>query len=376
MRVLIDARPLLDEHPTGVSRYARQLCDALFALPTEHEFYVFYSCSNNVVAERMPLWNHPHVHTVRSKIPSKFLHTSVTLLKRPTLDWLAKQYIGKPIDCVLSLNAQFTAVSSGVPHVLTVHDVSIAIDPKLYSWKQRLWHAAIRLKRQIQHATHIIAVSKNTKQDVESLYGRDPGQVSVAYPGAPSDRLPLRPASPAPMILFLGTCEKRKNISGVIHAFAQVRKTFSNATLALAGKPGHGWKAAEQLIAGYDLEDAVTITGYCNETIKQDLLRTADVMVYPSLYEGFGIPVIEAMTAGTPVVTSLGSSLAEAGGNAALLVHPWRHDMLADALIQLLTNQSLRETLHQNTQSHLDQFSWEHSARAVLDVINQYAHRN
>ncbi len=376
MNVLIDARPLLDARPTGVSRYARQLCDALFSLPTSHTFYLLHNCAKDSVAARLPDWNLPHVTPVRTTLPSKLLHARIALTGKPTLDELAKKTTGKQMDLVISLNSHFTTTSSAVPHVLTVHDVSILIDHHLYSPKQRLWHKAIKLKKQIAEADHLLAVSQNTKQDVVALCDRKPEDVTVVSPGAPVERAPLRPANPEPTVLFLGTLEKRKNITGVVHAFTLLLKKIPSAKLILAGNPGYGWSEAQSLIKTYGIENSVTVLGYIDEQTKHHLLHSADVLFYPSHYEGFGIPVIEAMAAGTPVVTSIGSSLAEAGGTAALLTHPWRHDMMATALEQALTNQVLRETLHQNAQQHLDQFNWMTSARRLLTLIDSYAHRN
>ncbi len=384
MNILIDARPLLDKHPTGVSRYARHLLDALFALESDHHYYVFINCAKDSVANRLAQWDNPQVHIVRTKIPSKLLHASIALFGRPYLDRLVAQKARVTIDLVVSLNSHFTRVSPQIPHVLTIHDLSIAINPRWYSRWQRLWHRAIGLHTQIARATMLISVSHNTKQDLMELYDITQEQIVVIPPGIPK---PLEAAdhvehhdeqssSQQQTILFLGTLEYRKNILNVIRSFAILKRKHPHAHLILAGNAGHGWQEAKRLIKSLGLEQSITRHPYVSEARKTQLLSHADVLLYPSFYEGFGLPVIEALHHGTPVVASVGSSFTQAGADAILSVNPWQPDMIAHALDLLLTNQELRTTLAIRATVHLKQFSWDFSAHKLLRLLDQYAHRH
>lgn len=381
MRILIDARPLLEPHPTGVTVYARALMDALFAIDRQNEYYVFINCFRDAVAARLPRWTYPNVHMVRTRIPNKLFHSAIALFRRPRLDRLVEKRIDAAIDAVVSFNPHFLALSRDVPFFLTIHDLSHTIDPHFFRPYDRLWHRMVGVKRLIARANGIFAVSQNTAQDIEQLYTVAPERIQLLSPGAPT--VSPRCASsvcpndaPHPRIIFIGTRERRKNVLGAIRAFAQVAVNHPQAELVLVGGCGYAWHEAEEVLRTLPMRDRIRVVGYTSESDKWELLRHATVCVYPSFYEGFGLPILEALAVGVPVVTSIGSSLPEAGGAAALYCNPWRPDMIAHAIDLLLTDPSLREKLQQAGQEHVAQFSWEKSAHRLLQTLTDYAHRH
>ncbi len=384
MRILIDGRPLLDAHPTGVSRFASHLLDALFALPesSKHEFVVYSNSASGAMTTRAPRWKIPHVRTIHTRIPNKLLHTSIVATGYPSIDWIAQRAGSGPIDAVVALNPHFLRVTSSVPLFITIHDVSMAIAPDLFSPKARLWHRAIRLSQLVRSATHVFTVSESTRADVHQHFGIPHERCTTITPAAPptvthvcSSQCPF--LSPNPKILMIGTREKRKNILGALIAFKEVLHTIPNAELILIGGEGYGWNEAQQFLNKHtSVAQRVHILGFVDDTIKAAALAHATVCVYPSWYEGFGIPILEAFTAGIPVVTSYGSALAETARDAALFTVPWRPDMLAHALHTALTDQQVRATLTQRGKQRVQAFSWENSARTLLTTVCTYAHRH
>jgi len=352
------------------------MLDALFSRDRKNTYYVFINCMSDQVAERLPKWNCPNVHIVRRRFPNKLLHASIALFGKPNIESLVKNY--DKADVLLSLNPHFT--KTRLPHLLTIHDLSIMVDPALFSPYQRLWHKAIGLKRQIIQAHTLLSVSKNTKNDLVQHANQNPSSITVLYPGPPTPQklcitthCPYRKGHPT--IVVVGTRERRKNILRIIDAFATTRKNHPTVQLILIGPEGYQWKRARKKIHHHKIADSVQVAGYADEQQKWELLNHATIALYPSLYEGFGLPVLEAMRAGAPVVTSIGSSLPEAAGNAGLLINPWSTEMIAHALDTLLTNPELRATLQKRGTIHVGKFSWERSAETLLETINAYAHR-
>lgn len=378
MRILIDARPLLEVQPTGVSVYARELLTALFQNDTTNDYFLYINCAKDSVAARMPVWHQPNVHVVRTRWPSKLLHACIVFLKWPHLNVLVEKRIGKSIDIVVSLNPHFTALSPTVPFLLTVHDVSIAVDRYFFSPYERLWHRLVQLPRLLARAHTIFSVSYATKKDLEDLYQIPAEKITVLAPGVPSTtQHPTQTPIPShKKIIILGTRARRKNIANALRAFAMVHRRHPDTELVLVGNEGYGWDEAAPLLKELEIEKSVQIIGYADEQTKQALLHSAAVSVYPSFYEGFGLPILEAFREGAPVVTSLGSSLQEAGGAGALYCNPWRPDMIACAISSIFTDGDLRTTLIEAGREQLTRFSWGKSAQLLKQTIESYAHRH
>jgi glycosyltransferase involved in cell wall biosynthesis len=385
MRILIDGRPLLEPLPTGVSRYARHLLDALFALPEsrEHTFVVYTNHAFTHLRTEIPRWDHPHVQSIHTRIPNKLLHTAMVLTGRPTIDWLAAQAGSGSVDAVLALNPHFLHVSPTVPLLLTLHDISIYSRPDVFSFKSRLWHHAIGLSRLVQTATHLFAVSESTAQDVATHWSIPRQDITTLTPAAPP--IPMHHCDTScpfaevtrHIILCIGTREKRKNILGTLAAFHLVLERHPESTLVLLGSEGYGWQEAKQYLARHpDMMSRVRILGFADESTKSAALAHASVCLYPSWYEGFGIPILEAFAAHVPMVTSYGSALAESAGDAALFALPWRPDMLADAIDITLTDPVMRATLIAKGAARVTKFSWENSAKILLSQLRTYAHRD
>ena len=271
------------------------------------------------------------------------------------------------------------------PTVVTVHDLSFALFPEFFRGANA---AYLRLFTRLscRRAARIIAVSENTRADVVRLYGVPGERVKVVPHGVDARFFP-RPASevaefkrahslPDHFILFVGTLEPRKNLVKLIKAFSNLKSRpsertggkLSNLKLVLAG--GKGWYY-DQIFAAVerlDVQDEVIWAGYVPAHDLALWYNSADVFAFPSRYEGFGMPLLEAMACGTPVVTSNASSLPEVAGDAALLAPPDSVGALADALARALTDADLRQTLRAKGLARAATFTWEETARRTAAI--------
>lgn len=255
--------------------------------------------------------------------------------------------------------------------IVTVHDLAFEGFPELFPRRWR-WLYRAGLRAAIERAHGIVVPSRSTADEVMAR-GANPSTVHVtplapslaptdADPKATLERLGLR----QPFVLTVGTLEPRKNLIRLVRAYRRVAPKLPH-TLVLAGPTG--WQAAElEAELGRPGPGTIVRTGRVDGAELAALYRSADAFAYVSLYEGFGLPVIEAMEAGTPVVASSTSSIPEVAGDAALLVDPEDVDAIADALRRVLSEPALAHDLRRRGRERAAGFTWERTARATLDV--------
>jgi glycosyltransferase involved in cell wall biosynthesis len=256
--------------------------------------------------------------------------------------------------------------------VVTVHDLAFKLYPALFP---PAWGLLFRagLRRAARHADAIIAVSRHTAHDLVRHARVEPGRVHVAplgasLPAAQSDPGPVleRLRVPRPYLLFVGTLEPRKNLVRLVRAYRRAAVRVRQA-LVLTGPIG--WRIhslhRELALPG---RGEVLLTGPVGAADLDALYRGADALVYPSLYEGFGLPVVEAMVRGVPTIVSTAASLPEVAGDAAITVNPRSVRDLAEAIERLVTDRAEAERLSAAGRTRAASFSWEKTARLTLDV--------
>lgn len=265
--------------------------------------------------------------------------------------------------------------------VVTIYDLAWARHPKTAPSVEAGKAMTNCIERQAQQADKIIAISQSTKDDLQTILHIPPEKIHVIYPGCDlspldesvKDESVLPAALPERYILCVGTWEPRKNLSNLLRAVKSLEGKFRERNIMLCLVGGKGWKyqAIESLIEELGLQDLIVALDYVSREYLPLLYARSLAFVYPSLYEGFGLPVLEAITCGAPVVTSNVSSLPEVTGDAALLIDPHAPDELTAAIEKLLDDESLREELRHKGFIRAREFSWEKAARETLALYHQ-----
>ncbi|MBH41149.1 MAG: hypothetical protein CL685_00345 [Candidatus Magasanikbacteria bacterium] len=380
MIIGIDIRSLMSAQKTGVGEYTYELLRALFTNHPEHKYILFANAYTKQSLD-LPKYNPDQVDIVFTRIPNKVLNASLLLLQYPKLDTLlCKKTKGniKKLDYFFSPNIGFCALSATCKQVLTIHDLSFVLYTSCLTKKRQLWHYMLQPKKQCQRADIIITPSYNTKRDVEDVFGIKKEKVHVLYPGlshifynttrANTIQIKEKYHLPKKYILFLGTIEPRKNILRLISAYTKSNIRKNGYALLIAGSIGWKCKDVLQKIGN---TKGVSYIDYIPEADKPGIYTNASLFVYPSLYEGFGFPVVEAMAMGVSVITSNRSSLPEVVGDAAYLVNPNNEEEIALGIKQLLFSEELAQRGKEMGKKHAQKYSWNATASQFLTYLKQ-----
>jgi len=265
------------------------------------------------------------------------------------------------------------------PFIVTVHDLV----RNYFGFTKETLSERILLKldiRYIKRASHIIAVSQNTRNDLITYLKIPDNKISVIYNGI--DHSLFKPYNVKPLdepyILYVGSERPRKNLDRLFEAFAKLKKEFPELKLVKVGVSGRSEKYRKNTIkklASLGITEDVIFIDHVSELELAYYYSSAQLLAYPSLYEGFGLPPLEAMTCGCPVVTSNTSSLPEVVGEAGIMVDPHDTDSLAQAMRQVLTDSELRDNMIRKGLEQSKRFSWEKTAEQTLEVYNKLENR-
>ncbi len=382
MRIGIDIRSLAAGKRSGVEEYTIGLLRELFRVGSEHEYVLFFNAWGKTVPDLAWAEGFANVRIRRFRIPNRLLNLSLWYLRYPKLDRL----IGGT-DVFFMPNLNFAAVSRRTRLMVTAHDLSFEFFPETFSWKQRLWHFAIDFRSLLRRADAIIAVSKSTKDDLLTCYGIPEGKIHVIYSGiderfAPMDRNSLALVAvqqkyqlPYKFILYLGTIEPRKNLGSLLRAFEVFQRVaigdMAKYALVLAGQPGWKYQELFEAIRVSPVRDKIHLIGFVADADKPALYSLASVFVYPSFYEGFGFPPLEALASGVPVIASHSASLPEVVGEAGVLIDPYRPDEILQALRGILEDKSFQAKLRERALAKRRYFTWYQSGQAFLDLVRK-----
>ena len=381
MRVVVDARSAVDPRRTGVGQYTRAVLRAVPPADPQTRFVAWYLDVRGIGGRprRFAGWA-PNLSERATRLPTRLYGPVSSRTGLPKLEWLAGAS-----DVVLAPN--FVAPpSSASCVVVVVHDLARDVMPETAPHHDARWRRGF--ERSLRRASAVIVPSEAARQDLERFYGIDPERVRVIHHGtdaeafAPSippevEEIRSRFAIEGPYVIFLGGLEPRKNLEMLVRGFGMIEDR--RCWLVLAGgtvrwAPNYSERidrAVAELPA--DVRARVVRTGYVPDADRRALLSGAEVLAYPSRYEGFGFPILEGFAANVPVLTSNRSSMPEIAGNAALLVDPDDPASIAKGLDELLGDDDLRNVLRASGTARVASFTWERCARQTIDVIHRAA---
>lgn len=383
MRIGIDIRSLSAKRRSGVEEYICNLLPELFRAGREEEFILFYNSFRRPLPSEVKKWSSlPNVEIIDYHLPSKILNLALWAFGLPHIDKLLDD-----LDVIFFPNITFSSVSQKTPYVLTFHDLSFELFSEFFNFYRRLWHFLINPRKKAGEAAKVITVSQSTAQDVKGLYKVKSNKIYPIHLGLSSifqnfsnsetarEILKKRYRIPeSPFILFLGTIEPRKNIPSLIKAFNLFKeKTRSPYSLVIAGAAGWSYKEVFSEAEHSPYQKNIFFPGPIKNADRPLLYNLASLFVFPSFFEGFGLPPLEAMAAGTPVICSANTSLLEVFGNHALIIDPYDVGELAWAIERVTSDDTLSQLLAEKGKKYAQKFSWEKAAQETLAVLREAA---
>jgi glycosyltransferase involved in cell wall biosynthesis len=370
MRIGIDATALPPQ-PVGAGNYIIQLIRALAKADFNAQLVIFAQKRSRALID-LPVKNSIEWRIVKDMSPGSRMIWEQSrlpaLVNNTNLDLLHSLHYTRPL--------RLSCAS-----VVTFHDMTFFLFPQLHTRARRLFFPTA-MRTSARQADAIITVSESTRQDAIRLLSIDPGKVFTTQLGVDPTFRPINDIGEMDdvaakydlhenFILYLGTIEPRKNLPVLIRAFRQLVDSGSKHKLVLVGKYGWMYKEVLDLVDDLDLENMVRFTGYIPQEELPLVYNLASLFVYPTKYEGFGLPALEAMACGVPVITTKIASLPEIVGDAGILIPSNNIEELFNAMSRVLEDQALREKLTSDGQLRAKKFSWERTAQLTWQVYQQ-----
>lgn len=361
----------------GIGRYTRELLSAVLQTNERFHFSIFSAKPDRPLPVQPLQFDHDHVRFKQLPLSPRWLYRIWYRLRLP----IPVQLFTGGVDLFHSPDFVLPPVAANIPTLLTVHDLSFVYYPETFTSSLVAYLNRV-VPWSVKRATHVLADSVATKQDLMTLYETPEDKISVLYSGVNARFAPVRNADQlqtvrakyalgeAPFILTVGTLQPRKNIQMLVQSFKPLAGE-SDIQLIVAG--GKGW-LYEQLLDGVQragLQERVQFIGFVEDADLPALYSAADVFAFPSIYEGFGLPILEAMACGTPVLASNSSSLPEVTGEAGVLIAPDDEAAWTHWLRRVREDEALREKLIARGRERTQDFSWEDSARQLHHIYSQ-----
>src|SRR3989338_4287007 len=374
MKIGIDIRCLLEKNYSGISEYTYNLLNELLKIDQKNQYFLFYNELKSAHFEEP--FKFSNVFYKKFNFPNKLFNLLRSFFGLPKVDRLISG-----VDVFLMPGFLFASFSKNCRKILVVHDLSFEIYPKFFTYKKRLWHKLIKPKKMCREADLIVSVSENTKNDLINLYQINPEKIKVIYPGLseifikPIEENQLKKIKekyqlPNNFIFYLGNLEPRKNLESLIKAFELIKEPIN---LVVAGSLAWKYQKIKKYCQKSKKKDRIKFLGYVPAEDKPALYSLAKIFIYPSIYEGFGLPVLETMACGTPVITSANSSLIEVASDSAILIDPYNINDLVNGINLLLNDEKLQQILRERGIKQAAKFNWSNVAREFLKIIESGA---
>ncbi len=381
MIVGIDARCLEEEKISGVGEYVLELLKNIFEIDRANRYIIFSNSFREKKNNFSWCKRYSNVEVKKFHFPNKLLNFSIWYFGWPKVDRL----IGK-VDIFFAPNIAFLSVSQRCRLVVTFHDLSYERYPEFFAIKKKLWHFVINPSSLAKKADKIVAVSASTKEDLKNLYDLSEEKIKVIYHGVSGNykildrnnpkflEIQKKYKLPYKFILCLGSIEPRKNIVSLIRAYEKLRDgepKLAEYKLVIVG--GYGWLYDDvvRISSESKYKDDIIFTGYVDRGDKVFIYNLASLFVYPSFFEGFGLPPLEAMACGVPVITSNCSSLPEVIGNSTIMIDPDRPDEITQAICAVLKDENLRNHLIKTGLERVKLFSWKKCAEETIKLFEE-----
>lgn len=383
MRIVIDAGPTAESVKSGVAFYTLNLVNNILKLDENNE-YIMYGL-NPTCNYLFKEFKNTKIRNISEFFVSKPLWYYWTYLSSSFIPNIMQD---KP-DIYFSTYPALPPYCPS-PKIITVYDLTPIVLKSAYRLRFRLTFS-MRLKQAFKQASKIIVISESTKNDLINIFKDDRNKIDIIYPGY--DKETFKPDYPKELIdqslskygikgsyiLYAGTLEPKKNISRLIESFSILKKNnMITHKLVLTGKKSWRTNLIFETIDKFSLKEEIIFTDYVPEKDLALIMSGADLFIFPSLHEGFGIPPLEAMACGTPVITSNTSSLPEVVGDAGILINPYDIQQMADAIYKVLSDHNLRAEMTQKGLERAKLFSWEESAGkmlAIFESVYQSSHK-
>ena len=368
MKIAIDIRALCGTK-TGIGKLLENLLAALNKYNAENEITLFFNSLRGEIPDGIPDNNNFIIK--RTRVPNRLLNVGWAYINFPPTEYL----LGDK-DVYYSPNFQAPPAKK-MGRVITIHDLVFYTDPEL-AMPEAVRHYKYRIKTYAERADIITADSYATASEISKHLGINQNRIRVVYPGA----IPLKEISNeetesilnkfklGKYLLFIGCLEPRKNLIRLFKAFEQ-SKLYKDMTLALAGPRGWRFEVLEAVWNSLKCKDRIRWLNYVSDEELSALYRNAEFFAFPSIAEGFGLPILEAMSAGCPVLTSDRSSMPEVAGNAAYYVDPFEIDSISNGLIKLASDTALRNQISDSGLARFREFSWDKMASELMAIFKE-----
>ncbi len=376
MTIGIDASRAFLKRRTGIEEYAYQVIKHMRG-ELSHEAVVLYVRKKLTFSDGRLRMDMPNIDF---ELPEKWHVRGLWAPRFWTQIALSIEMFFYPVD-VLFVPAHTVPLLHPKKTVVTIHGLEYEFCPGSYSFWERLY-MSLSIRYSCLVASTVICVSENTKKDVMKLYGVMAEKIRVIYEGYeskfqnPSVKYQTKPKAQSPnvnpYVLFIGRLEERKNVVRMIEAFEILKTKYQIPhELILVGKSGYGYERIKQKIARSKAKESLREMGYVSEEEKWGLLWNADIFLFPTLYEGFGIPVLEAQSVGVPVVTSHTSSLPEVAGEGAVFVDPLNVESIAKGIYQVLSDPNVRSGIIKKAVINVNRFGWASCSKKISQLLSQ-----
>lgn len=372
MKIAVNTRELLKGRMEGIGRYIYETTRQMVLDHPDDTFYFFFDrpydesflFADNVI----PLVLHPQAR-----------HPILWYL---WFEWSVPYYLNKYNIDVFYSGDTYASMRTSTKTLIVCHDIAYKHYPK-HLRSSHLRYYRKNFPSFHRRADHIVAVSEYTRQDIIDTYGLDPNKVTVGHNATPKGFGPLdaarqqevrdRLSNGLPYFIYVGSLHPRKNVVNLIKAFDQFKQGGSNHKLVLVGRMAWKNEELQQVYQSIKCAEDIILTGHISNTDLPLYLASAEALTYVSVFEGFGIPILEGMSSGTPVVTSNVSSMPEVAGDAALLIDPHDPTSIRNGMDTIVSDLELRKELISKGSERIHQFSWKKTADHIYEMLQKIA---